>query len=84
MRAQLSAELLIVLAIILAVVLLVATQLFKTATKASDKVDTQANAVFDKTEAEVAAALGNKGDPCSERFPCKEGLYCDADAAKCV
>lgn len=82
MRGQLSAEMLILLAVLLAIALLVASQLLKTANTASSKIDQNSQAVFDKSDAAIAASKGNSGDYCVLDSDCKSGI-CSSPEGRC-
>lgn len=73
MRAQLSAEMLILIVVVLAVIALVASQLLKTAKVSSEKVENQSESIFWKAEQETKS---KEGEPCKDDADCKIGLQC--------
>lgn len=78
MKGQLSAEMLILIVVILAVAAIVANQLITGAKNTSDTVDSQSQAVLDKT---TEAMKGKSGDFCTKDEQCLDG--CDTTAHKC-
>lgn len=84
MRGQLSAEMLIILAVLIAVVVIVASQLMKTADRASGKVDTASEAVFNKTDAAIGAGTKKiTGETCISDDECRSGS-CDIISSRCT
>ena len=73
MRAQLSAEMLILIVVVLAVIALVASQLFGTAKKGGEKVENQTETIFWKSEQMIKS---NEGEPCKDDEDCKTPLQC--------
>ncbi|MFA5050211.1 MAG: class III signal peptide-containing protein [Candidatus Micrarchaeia archaeon] len=64
MKGQLSAEMLVLIAVILAIVAIVSYQLISTAQKGSEKIESQADSIFDSAK---------------ELSKAKEGQYCVSD-----
>jgi len=79
MKAQLSAEMLILIVVILAVVALVASQLTKTTEKTGKSLETQSDIIINRSEAAVKA---KPGEFCSDDGQCLSGS-CDKDNFKC-
>jgi uncharacterized protein (UPF0333 family) len=73
MRAQLSAEMLILIVVVLAVIALVASQLFSTVKKGSETVGNQTTVIFWKAQEEMKS---KEGEACKDDSDCKSGLRC--------
>lgn len=58
MKGQMSAEMLILIVVVLALVAIVATQLLNTAEKSSQKIESQSQAIMEKTDAAVKVKSG--------------------------
>jgi uncharacterized protein (UPF0333 family) len=58
MKGQMSAEMLILIVVVLALVAIAATQLLNTAEKSSEKIESQGQAILDKTDAAVKVKSG--------------------------
>ncbi len=58
MRGQMSAEMLILIVVVLALVAIVANQLLNTAEKSSEKIESQGQAILEKTDAAVKVKTG--------------------------
>jgi len=75
---------LILLAVLIAVVVIVASQLIKTADKASGKVDTASEAVFNKTDEAIGAGTKKSiGESCISDEDCRSGS-CDIISSRCT
>jgi len=79
MKAQLSAEMLIVLVVILGVAVLVASVMLKSANKAAEKVEQKTDAVLNSAD---ASSKGASGAYCVADADCQTGR-CDAYSKKC-
>jgi len=80
MKAQLSAEMLIVLVVILGVAVLVASVMLRSANKAAEKVEQKTDAVLNSADA--TAMKGASGAYCVAYADCQTGR-CDAYSKKC-
>lgn len=79
MKAQLSAEMLILIVVVLAIVALVASQLTKATEKTGRGLETQSDIIINRSEATVKA---RPGEFCSEDSQCLSN-QCDTDNFKC-
>lgn len=74
MRGQLSAEMLILITVVLAVIAIAAMQLMGTASDTGEKIDEQAEEMYERTS---DAMKGKQGDFCTEDNDCINS--CDSD-----
>lgn len=74
---------LIILAVLIAVVVIAASQMLKTADKASGKIEAGADAVFNRTDSAIGAS-GQKGtgESCFSDEECESG-NCDILSNRC-
>ncbi|MEM4348587.1 MAG: type II secretion system protein [Candidatus Anstonellaceae archaeon] len=79
MKAQLSAEMLIVLVVILGVAVLVASVMIRSANKAAEKVEQKAEALFNATDTSLKGATGAY---CVSDSDCASGI-CNTLTNKC-
>ncbi|MCX8197428.1 MAG: hypothetical protein N3G80_03895 [Candidatus Micrarchaeota archaeon] len=79
MKAQLSAEMLIILVIILGIAVLVATTMLRSANKAAATVEQKADKIMNMSD---SAAKGQKGAFCVSDEDCESG-FCDPSAKRC-
>ncbi|MEM4554287.1 MAG: hypothetical protein QXT25_00350 [Candidatus Anstonellaceae archaeon] len=79
MKAQLSAEMLIVLVVILGVAVLAASVLVRSANKAAEKVEQKADAVFNTSD---TTFKGASGAYCVSDSDCASGI-CNTITNKC-
>jgi len=80
MKAQLSAEMLILIVVIIAVIALAASQLFKTTEKTGETIEKQSNVVLERSEGAVKA---KSGEFCTEDRHCLSN-NCDEVNYQCV
>ena len=74
MKAQLSAEMLVLIVVVLAVLGIVATQLLKTAEQGSQKIDEKSQEIFDRAGEQ---SKGNAGAYCNKDSNCESGICSD-------
>ena len=79
-KAQLSAEMLILIVVILAVIAMAASQLFKTTEKTGQAVENQGNVIIERSEAAVKA---KSGEFCTDDKQCLSN-NCDEVNYQCV
>lgn len=78
-KAQLSAEMLILIVVVLAVIALVGSQLLSTANKGGEQLNQGTDTMFWKSGEQVKSA---EGEPCKDNENCKLGLTCIEYACK--
>jgi Tfp pilus assembly protein PilV len=79
MKAQLSAEMLILLVILLGVAVILASTMMQSAGKASQKIEQKTDAILAKAD---AGSGGAAGDPCASGADCASGS-CDSYLRTC-
>lgn len=73
---------LIILAVLIAVVVIAASQMLKTADKASGKIEAGADAVFNRTDSAIGAVGKDIGETCISHEECESG-NCDILSNRC-